>query len=239
MKIMATWPSGKARVCKTLITGSNPVVAYNAGANVVCVDLDRDGLERIFEGVSFNPDNYLIESIDLTDPEKMKATVEKTIASFGKIDVLVNTVGGFRSGKPLHETPMQEWDFLMNLNARSVLVAMRAVLPHLLKRGNGAIVNIGARPGLAGKAKMAAYSASKSAVIRLTESVSAEVKDFGIQVNCILPGTIDTPQNRKDMPKADFSTWVEPESLANVILFLASHQAKDIHGAALPVYGRS
>jgi NAD(P)-dependent dehydrogenase (short-subunit alcohol dehydrogenase family) len=134
---------------------------------------------------------------------------------------------------------MQEWDFLMNLNARSVLVAMRAVLPHLLKRGNGAIVNIGARPGLAGKAKMAAYSASKSAVIRLTESVSAEVKDFGIQVNCILPGTIDTPQNRKDMPKADFSTWVEPESLANVILFLASHQAKDIHGAALPVYGRS
>jgi NAD(P)-dependent dehydrogenase (short-subunit alcohol dehydrogenase family) len=212
---------------------------YNAGANVVCVDLDRDGLERIFEGVSFNPDNYLIESIDLTDPEKMKATVEKTIASFGKIDVLVNTVGGFRSGKPLHETPMQEWDFLMNLNARSVLVAMRAVLPHLLKRGNGAIVNIGARPGLAGKAKMAAYSASKSAVIRLTESVSAEVKDFGIQVNCILPGTIDTPQNRKDMPKADFSTWVEPESLANVILFLASHQAKDIHGAALPVYGRS
>jgi NAD(P)-dependent dehydrogenase (short-subunit alcohol dehydrogenase family) len=212
---------------------------YNAGANVVCVDLDRDGLERIFEGVSFNPDNYLIESIDLTDPEKVKATVEKTIASFGKIDVLVNTVGGFRSGKPLHETPMQEWDFLMNLNARSVLVAMRAVLPHLLKRGNGAIVNIGARPGLAGKAKMAAYSASKSAVIRLTESVSAEVKDFGIQVNCILPGTIDTPQNRKDMPKADFSTWVEPESLANVILFLASHQAKDIHGAALPVYGRS
>jgi NAD(P)-dependent dehydrogenase (short-subunit alcohol dehydrogenase family) len=212
---------------------------YNAGANVVCVDLDRDGLERIFEGVSFNPDNYLIESIDLTDPEKMKATVEKTIASFGKIDVLVNTVGGFRSGKPLHETPMQEWDFLMNLNARSVLVAMRAVLPHLIKRGNGAIVNIGARPGLAGKAKMAAYSASKSAVIRLTESVSAEVKDFGIQVNCILPGTIDTPQNRKDMPKADFSTWVEPESLANVILFLASHQAKDIHGAALPVYGRS
>jgi NAD(P)-dependent dehydrogenase (short-subunit alcohol dehydrogenase family) len=192
---------------------------YNAGANVVCVDLDRDGLERIFEGVSFNPDNYLIESIDLTDPEKVKATVEKTIASFGKIDVLVNTVGGFRSGKPLHETPMQEWDFLMNLNARSVLVAMRAVLPHLLKRGNGAIVNIGARPGLAGKAKMAAYSASKSAVIRLTESVSAEVKDFGIQVNCILPGTIDTPQNRKDMPKADFSTWVEPESLANVILF--------------------
>jgi NAD(P)-dependent dehydrogenase (short-subunit alcohol dehydrogenase family) len=212
---------------------------YHAGANLVCVDLDRDGLKRIFEGVSISPHNYLIESIDLTDPDEVNASVEKAIRRFGKIDVLVNTVGGFRSGKPVQETPLEEWDFLMNLNARSVLVSIREVIPHMLEQGNGAIVNIGARPGLKGAAKMVAYSASKSAVIRLTESVSAEVKNSGIRVNCLLPGTIDTPQNRMDMPEADFSTWVKPESLAIVILFLSSDQARDIHGVALPVYGRS
>jgi NAD(P)-dependent dehydrogenase (short-subunit alcohol dehydrogenase family) len=212
---------------------------YHAGANMVCVDLDRDGLGRIFEKVSISPDDYMIESIDLTEADEVNAPVDKAIKRFGKIDVLVNTVGGFRSGKPVHETPLNEWDFLMSINARSVLVAMKAVIPHMLIQGNGAIVNISARPGLKGQAKMAAYSASKSAVIRLTESVSAEVRHSGIHVNCVLPGTIDTPQNRKDMPEADFSTWVKPASLANVILFLSSDQARDIHGAALPVYGRS
>ncbi|MBE0409248.1 MAG: SDR family oxidoreductase [Anaerolineales bacterium] len=212
---------------------------YGAGAKLVCVDLDRDGLERIFEGVSTSPGDYVNESIDLTNPDEVKAAVERTIKHSKRIDVLVNTVGGFRSGTPVHETSMKEWDFLMNLNARSVLVAVRAVIPNMLAQKDGAIVNVGARPGLEGQARMVAYSASKSAVIRLTESVSAEVKDFGIRVNCILPGTIDTAQNRKDMPKADFSTWVKPESLANVILFLSSEQARDIHGAALPVYGRS
>lgn len=212
---------------------------YEAGANLVCVDLDRDSLERIFEGVSINPERYLIESLDLTDPEAANALVKKTVEKFGRIDVLVNTVGGFRSGTPVHETPIKDWDFLMDLNARTVLIASRAVIPQMLEQGDGAIVNIGARPGLVGQAKMAAYSASKSAVIRLTESISAEVKDAGIRVNCILPGTIDTSQNRKDMPEADFSVWVKPESLAGVILFLSSEVARDIRGAALPVYGRT
>jgi NAD(P)-dependent dehydrogenase (short-subunit alcohol dehydrogenase family) len=139
----------------------------------------------------------------------------------------------------LHETPIETWDFLLDLNARSVFIASRKVIPHLLNQGSGNIVNVAARPGLEGKAGMSAYSASKSAVIRLTESMAAELKDRGINVNCIIPGTIDTPQNRESMPNEDYSMWVAPESLADVIQFLSAPAARDIHGAALPVYGRS
>jgi NAD(P)-dependent dehydrogenase (short-subunit alcohol dehydrogenase family) len=109
----------------------------------------------------------------------------------------------------------------------------------MLQKGSGNIVHMAARPGLKGRANMSAYSASKSAVIRLTESASAEVKEQGINVNCVLPGTLDTPENRVAMPDADFSQWVKLESIANVILFLTSDAARDIHGAAVPVYGLS
>jgi NAD(P)-dependent dehydrogenase (short-subunit alcohol dehydrogenase family) len=126
---------------------------------------------------------------------------------------------------------------MMNLNARTAFIASQAVLPQMLKQGSGVIIHTAARPGLLGRANMAAYSASKSAVIRLTESLSAEYKDLGIRVNCVIPGTLDTTQNREDMPKADTAKWVKPESLAQVILFLASDAARDIHGAAVPIYG--
>jgi NAD(P)-dependent dehydrogenase (short-subunit alcohol dehydrogenase family) len=165
--------------------------------------------------------------------------VVETIKRLGRIDVLVNAVGGFRAGTPLHETSLETWDFMLNLNARSVFIASRTVIPHMLAQGSGKIVSVAARPGLRGNAKMAAYSVSKSAVIRLTESMAAELKGAGINVNCILPGTIDTPQNRQAMPNADPSRWVKPEALADVILFLASDAAREVHGAALPVYGRS
>ena len=109
----------------------------------------------------------------------------------------------------------------------------------MLKQGLGVIVHTAARPGLSGRANMAAYSVSKAAVIRLTESLSAEYKDLGVRVNCIIPGTLDMPQNRADMPEAETSRWVKPKSLAKVILFLASEDAQDIHGAAIPVYRRT
>jgi NAD(P)-dependent dehydrogenase (short-subunit alcohol dehydrogenase family) len=155
------------------------------------------------------------------------------------LDVLVNTVGGFRAGTPVHETPVETWDSMMSLNARTAFVVSQAVVPLMMGQGRGVIIHIGARPGLKGAANAAAYSASKAAVIRLTESLSAELRDSGINVNCIVPGTIDTPQNREAMPNADPRRWVAPDSLADVILFLASPAARDIHGATIPVYGRS
>ena len=140
-------------------------------------------------------------------------------------------------GQAVHETPEDTWELMLGLNAKSVINCARAVVPGMLAAGRGKIVNIAALAGLSGKANMGAYSASKSAVIRLTESMSAELRDRGINVNCILPSTIDTPQNRADMPKADPRRWVAPEALADVVLFLASDAARAIHGAAIPVNG--
>jgi NAD(P)-dependent dehydrogenase (short-subunit alcohol dehydrogenase family) len=210
-----------------------------AGANLALVDRGEQRLRQAFPHIIDSPDHFLGNCADLTDPDAVEAVVSNTIERFARIDVLVNTVGGFRAGTALHETPLETWDFLLNLNARSVYIASRSVIPHMLKHRWGKIISLAARPGLQGRANMAAYSASKSAVIRLTESMAAELRDSGINVNCILPGTIDTPQNREAMPDADHSRWVKPEALADVILFLASDAARDVHGAALPVYGRS
>jgi NAD(P)-dependent dehydrogenase (short-subunit alcohol dehydrogenase family) len=164
--------------------------------------------------------------------------VDETINRFGRIDVLVNVAGGYRGGTPVHETPLTTWDFLLNLNARTVYSVSSAVIPAMLRQGSGKIVNVAARAALQGAAKMGAYSASKSAVIRLTEAMAAELKNDGINVNCVLPGTIDTPQNRATM-KGDPSRWVAPQAIADVILFLSSGAARAIHGAAIPVYGLS
>jgi NAD(P)-dependent dehydrogenase (short-subunit alcohol dehydrogenase family) len=153
--------------------------------------------------------------------------------------VLVNIAGGFRMGTPVHETPQETWDFMMDLNARTVLNTARAVIPHMLQQGRGRVINTAARNALEGAARMAAYTASKSAVVRLTESMAAELKMKGINVNCILPGTIDTPENREAMPNAKHERWVAPEAIADVILFLASPAARALHGASIPVYGLS
>jgi NAD(P)-dependent dehydrogenase (short-subunit alcohol dehydrogenase family) len=156
-----------------------------------------------------------------------------------RVDILCNIAGGFRMGQPIHETSDDTWDLMLGLNARSVLNCARAVVPGMLAAGGGKIVNVGAIAALSGKANMGAYIASKSAVIRLTESMAAELREEGINVNCVLPSTIDTPQNRKDMPKADPKRWVAPEALADVVLFLASDAARAIHGASIPVAGLS
>lgn len=176
---------------------------------------------------------------DLTDESSVAGIVRQTLDAYGRIDVLVNTAGGIRAGTLLHETPVEQWDFMLNLNARSVFLMSRAVIPAMLERRQGKIVSVAARAALKGTARHGAYIASKVAVIRLTETMAAELKSSGINVNCVLPGTMDTPANRAETPDADFSKWVQPESVAGVIRFLASPAAADIHGAAIPVYGRS
>lgn len=179
------------------------------------------------------------DSCDLTSFEDCKAAVTKILGQFGSVDVLANIAGGFTMGDAVHETSADTWNFMMSLNAQSVFNMARAVVPLMMNQGHGKIVNIGARAGLRGAPNMAAYSASKSVVIRLTESLADEVKAQGVNVNCILPSIIDTQRNRQDMPDADFSTWVTPAQLAGVIGFLASSAADPIHGAALPVEGLS
>jgi len=128
---------------------------------------------------------------------------------------------------------------MLSLNARTAYLGSRAVVPHMLRQGRGKIINIGARPGLKGVANTAAYSASKSAVIRLTESMAAELKTQGVNVNCVLPGTMDTPDNREAMPNARHERWVLLEEVVHVIMFLASDAARAVHGVSVPVDGLS
>ncbi|MEW5988588.1 MAG: SDR family NAD(P)-dependent oxidoreductase [Chloroflexota bacterium] len=210
-----------------------------AGAKLVLVDRSADRLARMFPDLASSPHSFLANSVDLTNAEAVAGMVEETVRRFGRIDVLANTAGGFRGGTPSHETPQETWDFLFNLNVRAILVPCRSVVPQMLAQGSGKIINVAARAALSGSAGLSAYTASKSAAVRLTESMAAELKDQGINVNCILPGTIDTPQNRQDRPDVDPGRFVTPEALADVILFLASDAARAIHGAAIPVYGRS
>jgi len=176
---------------------------------------------------------------NLLDQAQVDAVVQKAIKDFKRIDVLCNIAGGFRMGKPVHETTDADWNFLMDLNARTVLHTARAVVPHMIAAGGGKIVNVGAFAAQKGAADMGAYIASKSAVIRLTETMAAELREKNINVNCVLPTIIDTPANRADLPQADPKRWVAPADLARVIVFLASEEARAVHGATLPVTGLS
>ena len=194
-----------------------------AGADVIGIDV-----------VDFST-AYETKKADLIS----KVDTDRVFNEIGPVDVLANIAGGFTMGDSVASTSDQTWDFMLNLNSRTVLNTVRAVVPGMIQKQSGKIINIGARNGQSGVGQMAAYSASKSVVIRLTESLADELKSEGINVNCILPSIIDTPTNRKDMPKSDFSKWVTPEAMAKVVLFLASSAADPIHGASIPVEGLS
>ena len=209
------------------------------GGKTVLVDRSNERLREAYGELKGSAQHWLAGDIDMTDASAVNAMAAEAHKRFWRLDGLVNTVGGFRGGQPVHEADLAEWDFLYDINVRTALNACRAVIPYMLPAQRGRIINIASRNAFQGSPNYAAYSAAKTAVLRLTESLAGELKARGINVNCIAPGTIDTPQNREAMPKADFSTWVPPEDLAHVIAFLLSDEARSITGAAVPVYGRS
>ncbi|MCZ7563957.1 MAG: SDR family NAD(P)-dependent oxidoreductase [Burkholderiales bacterium] len=212
--------------------------AHAAGAKTALADRSAEQLQRVYGDAGADARRMISGGVDLAEEGSARALAASVRARFGRIDVLVNTVGGFRGGKPAHEEELATWELMMTVNLRTTLHACRAVVPLMLEQGAGAIVNVGAGAALAAPAGLAAYSASKAAVLRLTESLAAEVKDRGVRVNAVLPGTIDTPQNRAAMPDADTSRWVAPEAIAEVIVFLASDAARAVNAVALPVFGR-
>lgn len=172
--------------------------------------------------------------VDLTDA----AAAAAAVASVGDFDIVCNIAGGFDMGPKVHEITDAHWDAMFAINVTTLRNMLRAALPPLVQRGRGSVVNVGALGALQGLAAMGAYTAAKSVVMRLTEAAAEEVRHQGVNVNAVLPSLIDTPRNRADMPKADHSTWVRPESIANLVCFLASDAAADIHGALVPVRGR-
>jgi NAD(P)-dependent dehydrogenase (short-subunit alcohol dehydrogenase family) len=204
------------------------------GANLVLLDQRRETLATAF-GVEDG--RRLFAPSDLLDPASTGAAVETAVRRFGRIDVLANLAGGFRMGEAVHETSDDTWGFLFDVNVRTLVNAVRAVVPHMIARGGGKVVNVGAFSAGRGLAGMGAYCAAKSAVIRLTEAMAAELREKRINVNCVLPTTLDTPENRSAMPDADPGQWVALDDLAQAIAFLASPAANAVHGAALPVTG--
>ncbi|MDP9607507.1 UNVERIFIED_ORG: NAD(P)-dependent dehydrogenase (short-subunit alcohol dehydrogenase family) [Variovorax paradoxus] len=208
--------------------------AFHAqGARLVL--LDRQALPAgAFEG---DMDRVIFLEVDLLDRESVLKVVARADKQQGSLTTVCHIAGGFHMGETVHETTEATWDFLMDLNARSFINVAAATVPILLRRGGGRIISVGAGAAARGASRMGAYSASKSALIRLTESMSAELKERGINVNCVLPTIIDTPDNRRAMPDEDPSRWVAPDALADVIAFLGSDAAKAIHGAAIPVSG--
>ena len=208
----------------------------DAGARVAVIDYSDELLSESFPA---QKEANLYVAADLTSREACAGAVATITDAFGGIDVLANIAGGFAMGDPVHETSDETWNFLFDLNTRSVMNMAAAVVPTMVAAGHGKIVNVAARAALAGVGTMGAYTASKAAVMRLTESMAQELRGQGINVNCIMPSMIDTPRNRADMPDADFSQWVAPADLASVVGFLASDAARAVHGAAVAVDGLS
>jgi NAD(P)-dependent dehydrogenase (short-subunit alcohol dehydrogenase family) len=175
--------------------------------------------------------------VDLGSPAAASTAVGQVVARFGRLDGLVNVAGGFRWEK-IEGGSIDTWDLLYQINLRTAVSASQAVLPHLLASGDGRIVNVGAGAAVKAGAGMGAYAASKAGVAKLTEALAEELKDSGVTVNAVLPSIIDTAANRADMPKADFSRWVRPEQIADLIVFLLSDRARAITGALIPISGR-
>jgi NAD(P)-dependent dehydrogenase (short-subunit alcohol dehydrogenase family) len=214
-----------------LITGANgalgSAVAKRAralGANLVLFDLNiPDNLAGNEQWVELN----------LTDETAVNAAASQV----GSVDVIIHVAGGFDMGPTVYELSQASMDNLFQMNVTTFHNVARAFIPHMIERGRGSVVTIGALGATSGLANMGAYAVAKSALLRLTESLSAEVKNNGINVNCVLPSIIDTPANRHAMPDEDHSIWVSLDDLANVICFLGSESARAVHGASLPVTG--
>jgi NAD(P)-dependent dehydrogenase (short-subunit alcohol dehydrogenase family) len=201
--------------------------ASAAGARVAMIDYSVAPLDL--------PPGPVFAGVDLTKLEAAKAAMDRIHAELGAIDALLNIAGGF-TWRRLEDDDFAAWDAMYAINLKTAATASKAALPYLVRSG-GAIVNVGAAGAVKAGAGMGAYAASKSGVHKLTESLAEEMKGR-VRVNAVLPSILDTPQNRKDMPNADPSDWVQPRDLAKVMLFLASEDARAVTGALVPVTGR-
>ena len=220
-----------------LVTGANGGLgAYvtrallDAGATVI-------GVSRKIEASDFNHPNFTALPAEISTADGASAAVESVSSRFGRLDVLAHTVGGFAGGQSIAETDDATFRRMFDVNLNSTFYLLRAAIPVMRKTGSGRIVAIGSRAALEPGPGVGAYSASKAAMVSIVRTVAQENKDAGITANVILPGTMDTPANRKFMPDSDFSKWVQPAAVASLIAWLVSDAGKDVNGAVIPVYG--
>jgi NAD(P)-dependent dehydrogenase (short-subunit alcohol dehydrogenase family) len=221
--------------------GREVAMAFLEAGAIVAVTYQRAeefaGLVSAAERIGATPPDG--DSVDVTDSATVEKCVAEIIAKRGRLDVLVNTVGGYAGGKNLWEVEPLTYDTMLQLNLRAGFVLAQAIVPVMIRQNRGWIVNIASKAAFDHGAGGALYAASKAGALAMFDSLAAEVKPYNINVNTVLPSIIDTAANRKAMPAADFSKWPKPEEIARVILFLCSEDARVIHGAAIPVYGKT
>jgi NAD(P)-dependent dehydrogenase (short-subunit alcohol dehydrogenase family) len=186
----------------------------------------------------FPSTNFLDAALDLTVTDDVKSLVDNIANRFGHIDVLVHVAGGFAGGTPIHETDPKTWSQMQNMNLNVAFNVFRAVIPHMRKEGRGRIIAVGSNAAVHPQKNLGAYVVSKSALVTLVKTVALENADRNINANLVLPGTMDTAANRAAMPDADPKKWVNPANVANVIYWLASPEAAETSGAAIPITGR-
>ncbi|MBN1218502.1 MAG: SDR family oxidoreductase [Anaerolineae bacterium] len=227
----------------TLISGATgglgqavSLVFHEAGARIVLIGTRREPLETL--AGTFDPNRTLPVAANLIELVEAERVVTTTLERFGRVDILLNLAGGFAGGQPVSQSPTDELNRMLDINLRTTYNLSRAAVKPMMAQKWGRIINTGSRDSLRGRANYSAYAISKAAVLRLTESMAAEVQDYGITVNAILPGTIDTEANRQSIPNADFSKWIKPATIAQTLLFLAGENTA-INGAAIPLYGQS
>ena len=220
-----------------LVTGANGGLGtsvtqalLDAGAKVV-------GLSRKIEQSDFASPSFTALPGEISTASGAKAAMDAVVSRFGRLDILAHTVGGFAGGQSIADTDDATFQQMFDINLNSAFYILRAAIPVMRKAGNGRIVAIGSRAALEPGTGVGAYSASKAAMVSLIRTIAQENKDAGITANAILPGTMDTPANRKSMPNSDFSKWVRPAAVASLIAWLVSDAGRDVNGAVLPVYG--
>ncbi|HUK31154.1 MAG TPA: SDR family oxidoreductase [Candidatus Acidoferrum sp.] len=208
------------------------------GARVVVTSQRQQEIDELASSAGKNP-KLSGAILDATDEAASAKFIADTESQHGAVDALVITIGGYAGGKNLWETSLATYDQMLNLNLRAAFVMARAALPGMIRRNRGAIINIASRAAYDRSPTSAMYSASKAGVLALFNSLAEEVKPYDINVNSVVPSIMDTPGNRRAMPKADFNVWPKTDDIAKVIVFLCSDGARVIRGAAVPVYGRT
>jgi NAD(P)-dependent dehydrogenase (short-subunit alcohol dehydrogenase family) len=209
------------------------------GARVIVTYRRQSEFEEFLSQSKLNARDVKGLIVDATDASAVARAIESILANGGALDILVNTIGGYHGGKRIWEEDPASYEQMMSLNLKAGFVLARAVIPAMIRQNRGWIVNVASKAGYGKSPGAALYSASKAGALALFDSLAEEVKSYPINVNSVVPSIFDTPANRQAMPKADYANWPKPEEIADVILFLCSQQARIIHGAAIPVYGRT
>jgi NAD(P)-dependent dehydrogenase (short-subunit alcohol dehydrogenase family) len=205
----------------------------SAGAAVVAADRSAGALSELARALA--SDRLSTSAVDLSDPAGAVQLAADAVGARGRIDALVNVVGAWEGGQPLWETDPAAYDRMLSVNLRTTFLLARAVVPHLLRRGGGAVVAIASVAARSGQPGAAPYAAAKAGLLALLSSLRQELTGRNVRVNALLPDVIDTEANRRAMPSADFSKWAKPADIARVIAFLCSDDARVVNGAEIPV----